>query len=108
MIDGNARGKLALDHHIQTMEDTEESIPQVPLTKEKDLWFTDATLVLQAEDCLFRVFPGILAAKSPVFHDMLAFPQPENGEKIDGCPLVRLSDSADDMTFFLKSIFHYE
>ncbi|KAJ7132675.1 hypothetical protein C8R46DRAFT_1015497 [Mycena filopes] len=61
-----------------------------------------------AESRLFRVFPGILAAKSPVFKDMLAFPQPENGETFDHCPLVRLSDSVDDVTFFLKAIFHYD
>ncbi|KAJ7184932.1 hypothetical protein C8R46DRAFT_1300551 [Mycena filopes] len=78
------------------------------LTKEKSLWFTDATLVLQAETRLFRVSPGILAAKSPVFHDMLSFPQPQDGETVDGCPLVRLTDSGDDMTFFLKAIFHYD
>ncbi|KAJ7756571.1 hypothetical protein B0H16DRAFT_1538427 [Mycena metata] len=78
------------------------------LIKEESLWFLDATLVLQAENRLFRVFPGILGAKSPVFQDMLAFPQPENGEMFDGCPLVRVSDSAVDMTFFLKAIFHYD
>ncbi|KAJ7764221.1 hypothetical protein B0H16DRAFT_1526370, partial [Mycena metata] len=61
-----------------------------------------------AEDRLFRVFPRILGAKSPVFQDMLAFPQPENGEMLDGCPLVRLTDSAADTPFFLKAIFHYD
>ncbi|KAJ7026095.1 hypothetical protein C8F04DRAFT_1126082 [Mycena alexandri] len=78
------------------------------LIKEESLWFLDATLVLRAENRLFRVFPGILGAKSHVFRDMLAFPQPENGETFDGCPLVRLADSAADMTYFLKAIFHYD
>ncbi|KAJ7184903.1 hypothetical protein C8R46DRAFT_938879 [Mycena filopes] len=84
----------------------ESTAPQP--TREKSLWFPDATLVLQAGDRLYRVFPGILAAKSAVFQDMLAFPQPANGETLDGCPLVRLSDRADDMTYFLKAIFHYD
>ncbi|KAJ7018912.1 hypothetical protein C8F04DRAFT_357957 [Mycena alexandri] len=86
------------------MQSTEGS--SMPL--EESLWFLDATLVLQAENRLFRVFPGILGAKSPVFQDMLAFPQPENSETLDGCSLVRLTDSAVDMTFFLKAIFHYD
>ncbi|KAJ7436345.1 hypothetical protein FB451DRAFT_193172 [Mycena latifolia] len=78
------------------------------LIREETLWFPDATLVIRAENLLFRVFPGILAAKSPVFHDMLAFPQPQNGETLDGCPLVHLTDSALDATHFLKAIFHYD
>jgi hypothetical protein len=76
--------------------------------REDGLWFQDATLIIQAEDRLFRVYPGILADKSPVFQDMLAFPQPEDGDTLDGCPLVRLTDSAVEATYFLKAIFHYE
>ncbi|KAJ7669779.1 hypothetical protein B0H17DRAFT_949103 [Mycena rosella] len=86
------------------------AVPVVPppLVREDSLWFSDATLIIQAERSVFRVFPGILAAKSPVFHDMLAFPQPENGEAIDGCPVVHLTDSAIDTAYFLKAIFHYD
>ncbi|KAJ7242952.1 hypothetical protein C8J57DRAFT_65079 [Mycena rebaudengoi] len=76
--------------------------------REDGLWFQDATLIIQAEDRLFRVYPGILADKSPVFQDMLAFPQPEDGDTLDGCPLVRLTDSAVEATYFLKAIFHYD
>ncbi|KAJ7828105.1 hypothetical protein B0H13DRAFT_1656441, partial [Mycena leptocephala] len=70
--------------------------------------FSDATLVVQAETYLFHVFPGRLAAKSPVFQDMLGFPQPENREIYDGCPLVRFHDSSLETTYSLKAIFHYE
>ncbi|KAJ6452660.1 hypothetical protein C8R45DRAFT_1223452 [Mycena sanguinolenta] len=78
------------------------------LAREETLWFPDGTLILWAQNHLFRVFPGILAAKSPVFQDMLSFPQPQNGESYDGCLLVYLSDSAADATHFLKAIFHYD
>ncbi|KAJ6452661.1 hypothetical protein C8R45DRAFT_1040501 [Mycena sanguinolenta] len=78
------------------------------LVREETLWFADGTLVLQAETRLFRVSPGVLAAKSPVFQDMLGFPQPQNGESYDGCPLVHLLDSAADTTHFLRAIFHYD
>ncbi|KAF8144682.1 hypothetical protein K438DRAFT_2029083 [Mycena galopus ATCC 62051] len=76
--------------------------------RDDSLWFTDGTVVLQAENHLFRLSLGILAAKSPVFQDMLAFPQPKNGETYDGCPMINLSDSAQDATHFLKAIFHYD
>ncbi|KAJ7500467.1 hypothetical protein B0H11DRAFT_782997 [Mycena galericulata] len=71
----------------------------------EELWFPDGSLVFQAENALFRVSGGILAARSPVFKDMLAFPQPPDAEAIDGCPVVRLHDSAADVTCFLKAIF---
>ncbi|KAJ7494253.1 hypothetical protein B0H11DRAFT_2190585 [Mycena galericulata] len=71
----------------------------------EELWFPDGSLVFQAENALFRVSGGILAARSPVFKDMLAFPQPPDAEAIDGCPVVRLHDSAVDVTCFLKAIF---
>ncbi|KAJ6452656.1 hypothetical protein C8R45DRAFT_1193756 [Mycena sanguinolenta] len=84
--------------------DATNSAPQ-DLVREESLWFSvQKPFVLH----LFRVFPGISAAKSPVFQDMLSFPQPQNGESYDGCPLVHLPDSAADMTHFLKAIFHYE
>ncbi|KAJ7257166.1 hypothetical protein B0H12DRAFT_1015546 [Mycena haematopus] len=72
------------------------------------LWFPDGNLVLSAGSVLFRVFKGILAARSPVFADMLAFPQPEDAETLDGCPVLRLDDSAADTMYFLKAIFDYE
>ncbi|KAJ7500466.1 hypothetical protein B0H11DRAFT_782991 [Mycena galericulata] len=73
----------------------------------EELWFPAGSLVFQAENALFRVSSGILAARSPVFKDMLAFPQPPDAEAIDGCPVVRLHDSAADVTCFLKAIFDF-
>ncbi|KAJ7896703.1 hypothetical protein B0H14DRAFT_2678436 [Mycena olivaceomarginata] len=72
------------------------------------LWFPDGNLVLSAHGVLFRVFKGILAARSPVFADMLAFPQPEDAETLDGCPVLHLDDSAADTMYFLKALFDYE
>ncbi|KAJ7239963.1 hypothetical protein B0H12DRAFT_1056471, partial [Mycena haematopus] len=89
------------------MDATDSVTPQM-VSQVDTLWFRDGTLVLRAETSLFRVFPEILAAKSPVFQDMLAFPQPLDGESYDGCPLVVLPDCAADMTHFLSAIFHYE
>ncbi|KAJ6475997.1 hypothetical protein C8R47DRAFT_985513, partial [Mycena vitilis] len=64
-------------------------------------------LVLKAENNIFRVTKSILAARSSVFRDMVAFPQPpgDEAEIIDGCPVVQLHDFAADVDVFLRAIF---
>ncbi|KAJ7689811.1 hypothetical protein B0H17DRAFT_1011877 [Mycena rosella] len=74
-------------------------------TRVEELWFSDGGLVVQAEQSLFRISGGILAARSPVFKDMLVFPQPPDAETVEGCPVVRLPDSATDIIAFFKAIF---
>ncbi|KAJ7729781.1 hypothetical protein B0H16DRAFT_1586361 [Mycena metata] len=74
----------------------------------EELWFEDGNIVLQAGDSQYRVYRGVLAARSPVFSDMLSFPQPPDSELVDGCPLVRLPDCDIEVTFFLKAIFDPE
>jgi hypothetical protein len=70
------------------------------------LWFSDGSVVLRAEDTLFRVYSGILAQSSPVFKDMFAFPQPCDGsyETYEGCPLVYMPDPAGELQPFLKAL----
>lgn len=36
-----------------------------------DVWFDDGNVILQAESTLFKVYRGILAQNSSVFHDMV-------------------------------------
>ncbi|KAJ7610485.1 hypothetical protein FB45DRAFT_875835 [Roridomyces roridus] len=69
-------------------------------TRVEDLWFSDGTLVIQAETKLFRVAGGVLAARFSAFKDMLAIPQPSDQATVDGCPSVSLHDSAQDVDFF--------
>ncbi|KAJ7182417.1 hypothetical protein C8R43DRAFT_910924 [Mycena crocata] len=76
----------------------------------KELWFSSDTLVIKAENMEFRVSKSLLAARSPVFSDMVTFPQPVNGETtsedmIDGSPVVRLHDSGPAVQALLKAIF---
>jgi hypothetical protein len=78
------------------------------LVKVHDLWFTtDTIIVIRVENKIFRVSGGILAARSTVFNDMIAFPQPKSGETetMDGSPVVRLHDSAEDVEAFLRAIY---
>ncbi|KAJ7622339.1 hypothetical protein FB45DRAFT_1006292 [Roridomyces roridus] len=79
-----------------------------PLTKVPCLWFNDCGLVIRAGPLAFRVSGEILASKSPVFRDMLQFPQPVKAETFEGCPVVYLYDDPADTTLFLRAIFDSE
>ncbi|KAJ7884192.1 hypothetical protein B0H14DRAFT_2339257, partial [Mycena olivaceomarginata] len=54
----------------------------------------------------FRVYGGLLAAHSPVFHDIL-LPH-EDPPTVDGCPVVPLSDAENNLRCFLKALFDYQ
>ncbi|KAJ7882623.1 hypothetical protein B0H14DRAFT_2306938, partial [Mycena olivaceomarginata] len=53
-----------------------------------------------------RVYGGLLAAHSPVFHDIL-LPY-EDAPTVDGCPVVPLSDAENILRCFLKALFDYQ
>ncbi|KAJ7487276.1 hypothetical protein B0H11DRAFT_1721522 [Mycena galericulata] len=76
-------------------------------TKVDHLWFSRDTIVIRAENKIFQVSGALLAARSTVFRDMIAFPQPMGGdtEQFDGSPVVRLHDSAHDVEVFLRAIY---
>ncbi|KAJ7165528.1 hypothetical protein C8R43DRAFT_1061459 [Mycena crocata] len=71
------------------------------------LWFEDGNIVIQAGNVQFRVYCGLLEARSSVFKEMFSFPRPAVCELVDGCPLVRLPNPAMDVTVFLKALFDH-
>ncbi|KAJ7197667.1 hypothetical protein GGX14DRAFT_574140 [Mycena pura] len=75
-------------------------------TRVDDLWFEDGSLLIKAEEKLFRVSKCLLAVRSMVFKDMLSLPPMPDGEMelIDGIPVVTLPDSAKDVEVFLRAI----
>ncbi|KAH9829965.1 uncharacterized protein C8Q71DRAFT_818035 [Rhodofomes roseus] len=87
------------------------------LVRHHDLWFSDGSIVLRAENVLFRVHISQLSRHSTVFADMLEFPQPagtpssdaggdgEQGERIDGCPVLFLHDKAEDVMNLLHALY---
>jgi hypothetical protein len=91
-----------------TTQRNETAVAMNESRKVDDLWFIDGTLVLLAGTSRFRVYGGLLAKSSPVFQDMLAFPQPSDVECIDGCPVVRLEDKEQDLRYFLKAFCDHE
>ncbi|KAJ7061521.1 hypothetical protein C8F01DRAFT_1057447 [Mycena amicta] len=70
-----------------------------------ELWFEDGNIILQAGQSQFRLFKGILAARSAVFHDMLSLPQPADEALVQGCAVVELHDDETDAIIFLKAMF---
>ncbi|KAJ7213122.1 hypothetical protein GGX14DRAFT_620272 [Mycena pura] len=77
-------------------------------TAPSTVWFEDGTIILEAEGSRFKVFKGILAANSTVFSDMLVVGSnpANNDEMVEGCPVVRVYDTALDLMHFLKAL-HY-
>jgi hypothetical protein len=90
---------------VDVSNDSEPALPIEPV-RSADIWYEDGTLVVRAEYTLFRVYRGILAAQSEVFNDMLSVPQPPSAETetFDGCPVVRVQDTAEDMSRFLRAL----
>ena len=71
-----------------------------------DFWFDDGNVILVASRIGYRLHGGILARHSPVFQDMLSFPQPEySAEKADGCPVVQLTEDAEDLEIVLRILY---
>ncbi|KAJ7479375.1 hypothetical protein B0H11DRAFT_1808742 [Mycena galericulata] len=87
--------------------DTVSDPTEPSLRRSTNLWFSNDTLVLQAEDMVFRVSESLLTTRSSVFRDMVAFPQSglNQPEQMDGSPVVRLHDAAADVEAFLRAIF---
>ncbi|KAJ6602735.1 hypothetical protein DFH09DRAFT_1125428 [Mycena vulgaris] len=77
---------------------------QLPAENSPEIPTRDSMIVIRAENKIFPVSRAILAARSIVFRDMLAFPQPTS-EQIDGSPVVRVHDSARDAEVFLRAIY---
>jgi hypothetical protein len=86
-------------------EDDDETNPQVKVVRSSKFWFEDGNVVLQAEHTQFRLHRSVLSMHSPIFKDMFACSQPENGPTVDGCPLIHLSDTLEDVKNFVKILY---
>ncbi|KAI0720773.1 hypothetical protein C8T65DRAFT_632773 [Cerioporus squamosus] len=73
-------------------------------TRDGEFWLGDGSIVLIAGNTGFRVYRELLAAQSPIFADMFATAAPSTDESIEGCPVVHVSDSAEDMRHFLRAL----
>lgn len=79
---------------------------QVDVRRSREFWFDDGNVVLIASNIGYRLHGGVLARHSPVFRDMLSFPQPDySDESIDGCPVVHLTEEAEDLERILYILY---
>ncbi|KAJ7185866.1 hypothetical protein C8R46DRAFT_387761 [Mycena filopes] len=69
------------------------------------IWKPFGDIILQAESTQFRVSRDILAEQSSVFRDMFGVPQPPNEPTIEGCPIVHVSDTAQDWELLLEVLY---
>jgi hypothetical protein len=81
------------------------------LKKSSEVWYSDGSVVLVADNVAFRVHISILAQNCEVFRDMDAIPKPEEvndaDAKFEGCPVLKLQDKALDVEHFLKAMYNF-
>ncbi|TCD63692.1 hypothetical protein EIP91_005097 [Steccherinum ochraceum] len=73
--------------------------------RSENFWLRDGNVILVAEKTAFRVHQSVLERKSVVFQDMFGVPQPEEAETLEECPLVHVSDTAEDITHMLSVLY---
>ncbi|KAJ6495795.1 hypothetical protein C8R47DRAFT_957081, partial [Mycena vitilis] len=71
-----------------------------------EIWYKDGSVVLQAQNTQFRVHWTLLAQHSAVFSDMMGLPQPPDQPSVEGCPVVELQDTTEDVGHLLKAIYN--
>ncbi|GJE90384.1 hypothetical protein PsYK624_065150 [Phanerochaete sordida] len=71
-----------------------------------EMFFDDGNIMLVAEKTSYKVHRSVLSRKSALFKDLLSLPQPDSEEKLDGLPMVRLLDAAEDITMLLDAIYN--
>jgi hypothetical protein len=88
-----------------------ESTSERTFKRIPELYFPDGSIILEAETTHFRVHGSILAARSPVFMDVLSLPHSSQdgskvNDKVDGCDVIHLAgDDAEEVACFLRAIF---
>ena len=74
--------------------------------------FKDGNIVLIAEDTYFRVHESLLSRDSEVFRDMISLVDPQVTassdvpQRIEGCPVVQLTDSAQEISSILSLLYN--
>ncbi|KAL1949982.1 hypothetical protein VTO73DRAFT_8863 [Trametes versicolor] len=74
------------------------------LQRDVDIWIEDGNVVLVADHSVaFRLYRGLLAHHSTIFHDMFSIGNTVSGddEKMDDVPVVHLTDPPEALRLFL-------
>ncbi len=82
------------------VEGETSNLPTCGLRKDGEVWLSDGSIVVVAADNVaFRVHKSTLARRSEIFRDLFSLPNADaaTAETMDGCPVVYVSDSSDDI-----------
>ncbi|KAI9061883.1 hypothetical protein FKP32DRAFT_1604601 [Trametes sanguinea] len=80
----------------------------IPPTRDAEYWFEDGNIILVAQHVSFKVYKGLLAEHSEVFRSMFLVAQGSQAStdlSTDGCPVVTLDDSPEDLRQFFRLIY---
>ncbi|KAJ7650044.1 hypothetical protein FB45DRAFT_886760, partial [Roridomyces roridus] len=75
------------------------------IVRSPEIWHSDGSVVLHAGCTQFCVHWSVLSLHSSFFRDLHGLPQPPNEPKIEGCPVIELSDSSEDVETVLKALY---
>ncbi|KAI0640931.1 hypothetical protein C8Q79DRAFT_873204, partial [Trametes meyenii] len=67
-----------------------------------EFWLDDGSVILVAHQVGFRVYRNLLASQSRVFRDVFSSSSSSASETYQGCPLVHVSDSPQDLRHLLR------
>lgn len=68
------------------------------------IWYTDGSVVIKAENTVFRVHASLLSQHSAMFNDMFRLASPLD-DQVEGCPIVSVTDSAKDWKIVLTALY---
>ena len=92
-----------------TSNSLETQLQEGLLTKHPEFWFSDGSLILRAHSVLFRVHISQLSRKSAFFRDLFSMPQPFptdcREQYLDGCLVLDVHDSPEDIGNLVKVIY---
>ncbi|PIL26471.1 hypothetical protein GSI_12229 [Ganoderma sinense ZZ0214-1] len=73
-----------------------------PFERHNEFWLPDGNVILVAnKTTAFRIYRSLIASQSTVFEDMFTASTSNNDEVFEGCPVVHLSDSPQDLAHLL-------
>ena len=72
------------------------------LKHDEEFWLEDGNIILISRSTAFRIYRGLLAEQSSVFADMFTASSSKPDESYEGCPVIHLSESPEDLRHFLR------
>lgn len=74
-------------------------------TRHPDIYFEDGNVAILTGSHYSLVHQGLLSRHSNVLKSLLETVSVQNDKSIEGCPMLQLQDSPDDMAHFLKALY---